>query len=106
MKLLEFFEREQSRKKKNVFEAVITEFRNIGIFIELSVSQAFGMIPMSEMNDDFYYISSDETELVGRRSRKTFRLGDVVFVEVLSVDRFRRTMNFSLSKKQKKGRSR
>ncbi len=106
VKLLEFFEREQSRKKKNVFEAVITEFRNIGIFIELSVSQAFGMIPMSEMNDDFYYISSDETELVGRRSRKTFRLGDVVFVEVLSVDRFRRTMNFSLSKKQKKGRSR
>lgn len=96
VKLLEFFERELTRKKKNVFDAIITDIRSIGLFVELKISQAFGMIPLSSMTDDLYQIAPDGSAVVGRRSRKRYALGQTVPVVVERVDRFRRTMDFRL----------
>ena len=96
VKLLEYFEREVERKKKNVFDAVITDIRSIGLFVELKISQAFGLIPLSSMTDDLYQITSDASAVVGRRSRKRYTLGQTVPVVVWRVDRFRRTIDFRL----------
>lgn len=96
VKLLEFFEREVERKKKNVFEAIITDIRSIGLFVELKISQAFGLIPLSSMTDDLYQVTPDASAVVGRRSRKRYALGQTVPVVVWRVDRFRRTMDFRL----------
>lgn len=96
IKLLEFFEREEQRSKKNVFEAIITDIRSRGLFVELKISQAFGLIPLSSMTDDFYQISGDGTSVVGRRTRRTLKLGQTVCVEIARVDRFRRMMDFRL----------
>lgn len=96
IKLLEFFEREEQRPKKNVFEAVITDIRSRGLFVELKVSQAFGLVPLSSMTDDFYQLTGDGTAIIGRRSRRIFKLGQTVSVEIARVDRFRRMMDFRL----------
>lgn len=96
VKLLEYFEREVDRKKKNVFDAVITDIRSIGLFVELKISQAFGLIPLSSMTDDLYQITPDASAVIGRRSRKRYALGQTVPVVVWRVDRFRRTMDFRL----------
>ncbi len=111
IKLLEFFERETERKKKNVFEAIITDIRSIGLFVELKISQAFGLIPLSSMTDDLYQVTPDASAVVGRRSRKRYTLGQTVPVTVWRVDRFRRTMDFRLvsdndSEKEKRGNAR
>lgn len=98
IKLLEFFERELLRRKKTVFEAIITDIRSIGLFVELKISQAYGLIPLSSMSDDLYQLTPDGSAVVGRRSRKRYALGETVPVTVESVDRFRRTMNFRLAK--------
>lgn len=97
VKLLEFFERELNRKKKNVFEAIITDIRSAGLFVELKISQAFGLIPLSSMTDDLYQLTSDASAVIGRRSRKRYELGQTVPVVVERVDRFRRTMDFRLA---------
>ena len=96
IKLLEFFEREEQRTKKNVFEAVITDIRSRGLFVELKISQAFGLIPLSSMTDDFYQIAGDGTSVVGRRTKRILKLGQTVSVEIARVDRFRRMMDFRL----------
>lgn len=96
IKLLEFFEREEQRPKKNVFEAIITDIRSRGLFVELKISQAFGLIPLSSMTDDFYQIAGDGSSVIGRRSRKILKLGQTVSVEIARVDRFRRMMDFRL----------
>ena len=96
IKLLEYFEREAQLKKKNVFEAVITDIRSIGLFVELKISQAYGLITLSSMTDDLYQIVSDGSAVVGRRSRRRYALGQTVSVTVERVDRFRRTMDFRL----------
>ena len=96
IKLLEFFEREAERKKKNVFEAVITDIRSRGLFVELKISQAFGLVPLSSLTDDFYHLVSDGTAVIGRRTKRMFKLGQTVSVEIARVDRFRRMMDFRM----------
>lgn len=96
IKLLEFFEREAARKKKNVFEAVITDIRSRGLFVELKISQAFGLVPLSSLTDDFYHLVSDGTAVIGRRTKRMFKLGQTVSVEIARVDRFRRMMDFRM----------
>ena len=96
IKLLEFFEREAERKKKNVFEAVITDIRSRGLFVELKISQAFGLVPLSSLTDDFYHLVGDGTAVIGRRTKRVFKLGQTVSVEVARVDRFRRMMDFRM----------
>lgn len=95
VKILELFEREAAKARKAPFEGVIVDIRNHGFNVELSVSQAYGLVHLSSMEDDFYNVMPDGT-LRGRRTRKTYTLGDKVLVTVDRVDRYRRQIDFRL----------
>lgn len=97
VKLLELFERELSKKVKTPFAAVITDVRNYGMFIELKESMAFGLIPFSVLKDDIYNLNGAGTAAVGRRSGRTFTIGQVIHVYVSKVDRFKRQIDFQLA---------
>ena len=94
IKLLEFFERELAKEKKTSFEAVITDVRANGLFIELVESMTFGFIPMSVLTDDVYTLNNAGDTLVGRRTKKTYPLASRLQVEVAKVDRFKRLLDF------------
>ena len=97
VKLLEFFERELDKPKRTQFTAVITEVRNHGMFIELIESNAFGMVHISTLKDDLYRVNESGTAIYGRRTKKTYRVGQKVNVLVHRVDRFRRLVDFRIS---------
>lgn len=99
VKLLEFFEHELKKTQKQVFKAIITEIKNHGMFIELKDSMAFGFIHLSTLKDDLYHIRNEGTSLVGRRTRKTFTIGQEINVVVYKVDRFKRQIDFILAAK-------
>lgn len=94
IKLLEFFERETTKKPKTKFAAVITDVRRNGLFIELVESMTFGFIPTQFMPDDYYSLTNDETALVGRRTKQKFVLNGRLDVVVERVDRFKRLIDF------------
>lgn len=96
LKLLEFFERECTKKEKTVFGAVITDVRNHGMFVELRVSQAFGLIHVSTLQDDLYQLDAGGTMLVGRRKKKCFHIGQDIEVVTERVDRFKKQIDFRL----------
>ena len=98
IKQLEFFEREVGKENKTIFEAAILEIKNHGMFVELKESLVFGLVPISSLKDDLYHASRDGTELYGRRTRKTLRVGETVEVVVSKVDRFKRLIDFNLAK--------
>ena len=94
IKLLEFYERQLQRDKQQHFQAVITDVKNHGLFIELTDSLAFGMIHISTLDDDFYHLNNEGTALVGRRKRNCYSLGQHIMVQVERVDRFKRQIDF------------
>lgn len=96
VKLAEFFERESEKKKKTRFEALITDVRNHGFFVELSAAGAFGMVPISSLQDDFYQLNSSGTAFIGRKTKRKFEIGQKVQVVVLRVDRMKRMLDFTV----------
>jgi len=94
IKLLEFFERELAKKLKTRFEAVITDVRMNGFFIELVESMTFGFISANSLVDDQYQVNPAGTALVGRRTKKRFELNQRIPVVVDKVDRYKRLIDF------------
>ncbi len=97
IKLLEYFEHELSKPQKTVFNAIVTDIRHFGFFIELTESMAFGLVPFSLLKDDIYYLNSQGTKVVGRRHHKSFSVGQEIKVCVNKIDRFKRQMDFELA---------
>jgi ribonuclease R len=95
-KLLEFYERELEKSDKQTFQAVVTDLKNHGLFVELTDSLAFGLVHVSTLDDDLYQLSRDGTVLAGRRTRKQFTAGQYVHVQVERVDRFKRQIDFRI----------
>lgn len=100
VKMLEFFERELDKKPQTAFDAIITEVRNHGMFIELSQSNAFGMVHISALRDDLYKVNASGTALIGRKKKNAYSLGQTIQVEVHKVDRFKRMVDFRLCARQ------
>lgn len=106
VKLMEFFERELQKDERSTFGAVITEVRNHGMFIELTESNAFGMIHVSTLRDDLYRLNQPSTALVGRRHKRKYEVGQSINVQTERVDRFKRQVDFCIvgTKKPKRNR--
>ena len=101
VKLLEFFEREAAKETKSVFDAVILEIKNHGMFVELTESLAYGLVHASTLTDDLYQVTDDNAAFRGRRTRKTYKAGETVQVVVHRVDRFKRQVDFALAEFEK-----
>ncbi len=95
-KLLEFYEREVQKPDKQTFDAIVSDLKNHGLFVELTDSLAFGLVHISTLDDDLYILSRDGTVLAGRRTRRQFTSGQLVQVQVERVDRFKRQIDFRI----------
>ncbi len=96
IKILELFEREVARADKRPFEATITEVKPHGLMIELNASQAYGLVHMSTLTDDYYRLNDRGNMLVGSRTGRKFMAGGVIQVTVDRVDRFKGQVDFRL----------
>lgn len=79
-----------------VYPGIINGVTNFGIFVELE-NTIEGMIPLSDLDDDYYAYIENQAALVGQRTRKRYRLGDPVTVQVVRVDRARGNITFNLA---------
>ncbi len=98
-KLMEYFEKDLSRPVRTPFGAIVTDIKNHGMFVELTDSMAFGLVHISTMGDDLYGLDRDGVSLVGRRTGKTYRIGQKMEVVVERVDRFKRQIDFRIHEK-------
>ena len=102
IKLLEFYERELEKERKQPFDAVVTDIKNHGLYIEVTDTMAFGMVHISTL-DDFYSLAGDGRTLIGRRRRKTYSIGQHVRIQVERVDRFKRQIDFRIVPEKETG---
>ncbi|HEY9154343.1 MAG TPA: RNB domain-containing ribonuclease, partial [Opitutaceae bacterium] len=96
IKLLEFFERELTRKPKTRFAAIITDVRPNGVFIELTESMTFGFVAASTMDKDQFTLNNAGTAMIGRKTKQRLQVGTLITVVVEKVDRYKRLMDFKM----------
>src|SRR5215471_15486553 len=97
MKKLEFFQQQLAGRKPQVFSATVVDVRNYGLMVELPDALVTGLIHVSSLTDDFYVFESARRQLIGRRSRKRFKVGDDLSVFVARVDAFKRQVDFAIA---------
>ena len=97
MKKLEFFQRQLDERNLQIFRASIADVRNYGLMVELPDALITGLIHVSSLTDDFYVFEPARRQLIGRRSRKRFSIGDELSVYVARVDTFKRQVDFAIA---------
>src|SRR2546423_6809730 len=97
MKKLEFFQRQLAGRKLQIFPATVVDVRNYGLMVELPDALITGLIHVSSLTDDFYLFEPARRQLIGRRSRKKFKVGDDLSVFVARVDMFKRQVDFAIA---------
>ena len=81
----------------DVFEGRISAVTGFGLFVELIDVYVEGLIHVSNLNNDFYQFDAVKHRLTGERTRRSFRLGDKLWVQVMSVNLDDRKIDFGLA---------
>jgi ribonuclease R len=83
-------------KVGDVFEGYITGVAPFGLFVELTEHYVEGLVHVSTMADDYYRFREQQHTLFGESTKKTYRLGDPVTVQIVRVDMERRQIELAL----------
>ncbi|MFV0554662.1 MAG: ribonuclease R [Mangrovibacterium sp.] len=78
------------------FKGVISGLTDWGIYVELDENKCEGMIPMRELDDDFYSFDEKDYCLYGQHSGKAFHLGEKLTVEITRANLERKQLDFKL----------
>lgn len=78
------------------FEAVISGITEWGIYAEINENKCEGMIPIRDLDDDFYEFDEKNYCLRGRRNKKVYQLGDPLVVKVARANLERKQLDFAL----------
>jgi ribonuclease R len=104
-RMAEAAEREAVRVKQVAYMAehlgdehtgVISGVVPFGFFVRLHRLGVEGLVRVSSIDDDFYKYDEGNYRLIGRRTKKVYRLGDAIQVGVLKVDRSRNEIDLFL----------
>ena len=77
-------------------EGIISGLTEWGMFVEVKETRCEGMVRLSAIEGDYYDFNEDLMQVVGKRSQKTFNLGDEVRVLVAATNLDKRLIDFDL----------
>jgi len=78
--------REAEKLVGEEFKGLIITVQSYGLFVELPKLFIEGLVHVSTLNDDWYEYRSRQNLLIGRKSKNTFRVGDLINIKILKVD--------------------
>jgi ribonuclease R len=81
----------------NEYEATISGITEWGIYAEINENKCEGMIPIREIDDDFYYFDEDNYCLTGRRNGRKFQLGDQIKIKIWRTNLLKKQMDFKVA---------
>ena len=77
------------------FNAKIVSITNFGMFVQVEEAVE-GLVHMSSMKDDYYEFNERGMILVGKRTGRQFRIGEIVPVKLVNVDVAEYNIDFNL----------
>jgi ribonuclease R len=86
-----------SDKTGQVFEGVISGVTEWGIYVEIIENQCEGMIPIRELDDDFYEYDEDDYCIRGRAGGKAYTLGDRINIVMVKADLQKKQLDYRLA---------
>ena len=92
-KMVEFM----ADKIGNDYDAHISGIQSYGIYCEIDENHCEGMVPMHDLDDDYYDFDERNYCLVGRRHHNKYQLGDPIRIRVARANIEKRQLDFALA---------
>ena len=86
-----------SDKIGKLFEGVISGVTEFGIYVELNDNHCEGMIPLRDLDDDYYEFDERNYQLWGKRRHRRFTLGDSIRIRVARANLEKKQLDFVLA---------
>ncbi|KAA6349230.1 Ribonuclease R [termite gut metagenome] len=86
-----------SDKLGQIFDGVISGVTEWGLYVELNQNKCEGMIPVRDLDDDFYEFDEKNYCLRGRRKNRMYRLGDDITIQVARTNLEKKLLDFALA---------
>lgn len=86
-----------SDKIGRVYDGVISGVTEWGLYVELNENKCEGLVPIRDLDDDFYAFDEENYALVGRRRKRTYRLGDPLTVKIAQANLERKQLDFVIA---------
>jgi ribonuclease R len=78
------------------FDGLIISVTKFGFFVELTDLFVEGLVPLNTLTDDRYTYHESTREIIGQRSRKTYKLGQQIRVLVDRIDPVEKKIQFAV----------
>ena len=62
----------------NIYSGYIMSVQSYGFFVEISELNVEGLVHVSTLNNDWYEYRSRQNLLIGRKSKKSYKVGDEI----------------------------
>ena len=92
-KMVEFM----ADKVGETYDAHISGIQSYGIYCEIDENHCEGMVPMHDLDDDYYDFDEKNYCLVGRRHHNKYQLGDPIRIKVARANMEKRQLDFALA---------
>ena len=79
------------------FDGIISGVTGFGFFVEITEFLVEGLVHVRELGDDYYVFDEKRYSLTGEMTKKTYKLGDPVRIQVVRIDRAKRNIDFILA---------
>ena len=70
----------------NTYSGVIMSVQSYGFFVEISELFVEGLVHVSTLSNDWYEYRSRQNLLIGRKSKKSYKIGDIINIKIIKVD--------------------
>lgn len=80
-----------------VYDGVISGVTEWGLYVELNENKCEGMVPIRDLDDDYYEFDEKNYCLIGRRKKRQYRLGDPITIKVAQANLERKQLDFQLA---------
>ena len=80
-----------------VYDGVISGVTEWGLYVELNENKCEGMIPIRDLDDDYYEYDEKNYCLRGRRKKHVYNLGDAVSIKVARANLEKKQLDFTLA---------
>ena len=81
-----------------VFDAHISGIQSYGIYCEIDENHCEGMVPMRDLDDDYYDFDERNYCLIGRRRHHKYQLGDPIRIRVAQANLEKRQLDFTIER--------
>jgi ribonuclease R len=85
-----------SERIGQTFTGTISGVAEWGIFVEENETKCEGLVRIANLSDDFYIFEKDNYRIIGKKTRKSYTLGDSVTILVKMVDLERKSIDYEL----------